>query len=270
MLFLCSLCAHAERGSTRQSVHVRVYIFNKRCALKVWRFSLRLSPAVHFSRFARFTRFASLDRSRIVLSNSKKENERKTKKKKKINNSSKSTFFSLSLLRCLVSRLLLLTTWWTQVIREGKCRDWNRFTIIPVYRTTKAGEENAHIHGHPYTVRMMMMMMIQFYRFNEDRWSFFFLSRSPSFCAFLLLTQLFHRRVLFLDALSHVYNRGKLFSRHTQAYRETERERENIFIYISPFYYVLCLHLLILALCNNVLQCHFFPLLPLLILFDMG
>jgi Flp pilus assembly protein TadB len=187
----------------------------------VWRFSfsVRFSPSFSLSpslSLFSLSLLASLDLFHLIglVLCQVTRKERKKKRKKKINNSPKSTFFFLS------------TIWWTQVIRKTeKEKDWNLFTIMPVYRTTKANHwKRTHIHS--YTTRMiMLMMMIQFYIFNIDIWSLSF-----------LLASLFLFWLLFLDVLSHVYNHVKLFCTHIL-----------IYIYISSFYYVSCLHLLILA-----------------------
>jgi len=193
------VCAHAKHSHRTQYIlySIKVCIRSVKIFFLFLLLFLSFFLSVSLSFFTRFTRFVSLDRPRIVSSNSKRKKKRKKKKRKKINNSPKSTFF-----------FLLSTVWWTQVIREKEKRLKSFHNYACVSYNQGQSWERTHIHS--YTTRMMMlmmMMMIQFYIFNIDIWSFSF-----------LLASLFHLWLLFLDVFSHVYNHVKLFYTQTHIY----------------------------------------------------
>ncbi len=103
MLFLRSVCVCVHTSNT----HAAQYIYSiKVCirSVKIFSFCPSLSPSF-LSFFTRFTRFVSLDRPRIVSSNSKRKKKRRRRRRRSI---------------IVLNRLffLLSTIWWTQVIRE--------------------------------------------------------------------------------------------------------------------------------------------------------
>ena len=84
MLFLRCVCAHAKHSHTTQYIYIYIYSI-KVCirSVKIFFFCPFLSLSFFFSVlsfFTRFTRFVSLDRPRIVSSNSKREKKRERRR----------------------------------------------------------------------------------------------------------------------------------------------------------------------------------------------